>query len=469
MGTLSNTQSLPVFRSVSSSIGGPPTIPLPAASNAVIPFFDRLWWMAANTLQVCARDSFMDCPDRERGLWIGDVADQTGPVFYTLNEPSRLLLKKGIENTFAYQSGDIIQGLAPGFGDYRGKSSELCAQSLQYIEQGIWRYYFNTGDRETLANAYPYIDRYLKLWKMEPNGLPEERRGYATWIDWGLNPDKKPTHIAWYYMALQSARKIALELGIEDNIAWYDERIESIARNYAKVYWRDGYYGTEGVAKEERVSALAILTGLAGEDQVDAILENVLLTEYNASPHMEWIVLEAIMLTGSYAAGLDRMRARHEDQVNDKELTTLYERYANDVKPRGTYNHAWNAPNYVLSRYIAGISATEVAWKTYQVLPNLAHLTSLKHVVPSVQGTITVDIELKDNAYTMNLVSPGGTTAIVGIPKASVSPEAVKVGGRTVWKKGVFKDSVDGVTRVGEDKGFIKFAVAPGSWSFVAK
>ena len=45
------------------------------------PFFQRLWWMAANTLYVCARDSYMDCPDRERGLWLGDVADQTGAAW----------------------------------------------------------------------------------------------------------------------------------------------------------------------------------------------------------------------------------------------------------------------------------------------------------------------------------------------------------------------------------------------------
>lgn len=433
------------------------------------PFFQRLWWMAANTLQICARDSFMDCPDRERGLWIGDVADQTGPVFYTLNEPARLLLKKGIENTLSYQGSDIIQGLAPGFGDYRGKSSELCAQSLQYIEQGIWRYYFNTGDKETLALAYPYIDRYLKLWEMEANGLPEERRGYARWVDWGLNPDHQPTHIAWYYMALKSAVKIARELGIEDNIPFYQERIKSIKENYAKVYWRDGYYGTEGKTKEERVSSLAILTGLASEDQYSDLLENVLLTEYNASPHMEWIVLEAIMLTGNYAAGLERMRVRHEDQVSDPNLTTLYERYANDTRPRGTYNHAWNAPNFVLSRYIAGISATEVAWKTYQVLPNLAHLTSLKQIVPSVQGDITVNIELTDKRYTMELASPEGTTAIIGIPKDSITPKRIKANGKTIWKNGDFTPNATGITWYGEDEKYIKFEAPSGNWSIVAR
>lgn len=437
------------------------------------PFFQRLWWMAANTLQVCARDSFMDCPDRERGLWIGDVADQTGPVFYTLNEPSRRLLKKAIKNTFGYQSGDIIQGLAPGFGAYRGKSSELCAQSLQYIAQGIWRYYYNTGDKELLAYAYPYVDRYLKLWKMEENGLPEERRGYAPWIDWGLKEkDYKPTHIAWVYMALQSAVKMAHELGIEENVAFYEQRIKSIKENYAEVYWRDGYYGSEGAPKEERSSALAILTGLASEDQYEAILENVLVPEYNASPHMEWMVLEAMMLTGNYTAGLERMRARYDEQVSKKGLTTLAERFGND-KPLNsifvTPNHAWNAPSYVLSRYIAGIAATEVAWKRYEVLPNLAHLTSLKQIVPSVQGDITVDIQLADHTYTLELISPDGTTAVVGIPKASVCPKTITANGQTIWENGKFMPKKKGVKTLGEDEKYYLFEVAAGKWTFTAK
>jgi len=431
------------------------------------PFIQRLWWMAANTLYVCARDSYMDCPDRERGLWIGDVADQTGAVFYTLDEPGRLLLKKGIDNTIAYQSSDIIQGLAPGFGEYRGKSSELCAQSLQYITQGIWRYYFNTGDRETLANAYPAVLSYLKLWNMLPNGLPEERRGYAGWVDWGENPDTTPVQVCWYYMALDSAKKIALELGKTADVAWYDARLKSIRDNFAKVYWRDGYYGTEGKPKDERVSALAILAGLADENQYAALLETVLIPEHNASPHMEWIIEEAMMLAGDHEAGMGRMKQRYAGQVENKQLTTLGEKYGTERS--GTYNHAWNAPNYVLSRYIAGIAADEVAWKTYHVRPNLAHLTALKQVVPSVKGDITVDITRTDKAYTMQLISPAGTTALVGIPKAAISPKVIQVNGTPVWSKGRFEGQVSGITWNGEDEKYIKFNVAPGTWSFVAE
>lgn len=434
---------------------------MPGAFECSDPFFQRLWWMGRNTLYICARDCYMDCPDRERGLWLGDVADQTGAVFYTLDEPGRLLLKKGIDNTIAYQDSAIIQGLAPGFGNYRGKSSELTAQSLQYIDQGIWGYYFNTGDKATLANAYPSVLAYLKLWNMEPSGLPEIRKGYAGWVDWGENPDRKPVEVCWYYLALQSGRKMALALDHTEDIEWYEKRLASIKQSFRKTYWRGGYYGSEGAVKDERVSALAILGGLADESEYPALLENVLTTEYNASPHMEWIIQEAIMIAGDPAAGLKRMRERYQSQVEDKSLTTLCEKFG---EKRGTPNHAWNAPNYVLSRYIAGIAATEVGWEKYHILPHLAHLTSVKQIVPSVKGDITVDIERTDDFYQMSLISPEGTMALVGVPKESVSAERIEANGNTIWEKGAFVGDLTGITWAGEDENFLKFHIAPGTW-----
>jgi alpha-L-rhamnosidase len=132
---------------------------------------------------------------------------------------------------------------------------------------------------------------------------------------------------------------------------------------------------------------------------------------------MEWIVEEAIMLTGQYDKGLLRMRQRHESQVSDKNLTTMYERFPNDPRGNlGTPNHAWNAPNYVLSRYIAGIAATDVAWSKFEVKPNLAHLTHVKQIVPSVKGDILLEVHKTNDSYNLRLNAPSETIATVYIP-----------------------------------------------------
>ncbi|WP_288956392.1 alpha-L-rhamnosidase C-terminal domain-containing protein [uncultured Polaribacter sp.] len=430
------------------------------------PYFTRLWWMARNTLYVCARDGYMDCPDRERGLWVGDVADQTGAVFYTLDEPGRLLLKKGIDNTIAYRAGDTLQGLAPGFGAYRGKSSELTGQSLQYIDQGIWQYYYNTGDKATLENAYPAVLNYLKLWSMQPNGLPKHRKGYANWVDWGIDTDPVATNVVLYFMALKATKKMALALGKTKDIPWYNSRINNIQENFEKEYWQGNRYGSKNKLIEERVSALAIISGLAKKEHYNILVDSVLVPVKKSSPHMEWMAEEAIMITGQYDKGLLRMKDRYQEQVDRKWLTTLYEKYL--PKLRGTYNHAWNAPNYVLSRYIAGIKATAIAWSSYEVKPNLAHMTSLKQIVPSVKGDIKVEVNKTDNIYQLDLISPEKTTATIYIPKAGKIIKKIEVNGKLLWKKGKFNNKIKKMKLADEDEEYVSFNVQKGNWNFRA-
>ncbi len=430
-------------------------------------FYTRLWWMARNTLYICARDGFMDCPDRERGLWIGDVGDQTGAVFYTLDEAGRLLLKKAIDNTIAYRDGDTLQGLAPGFGAYRGKSSELTCQSLQFIDHVVWQYYYHTGDTVTLAHAYPAIFRYLNLWKMMPDGLPEPRQGYANWVDWGADPDPEPVNVCWYYIALKAAKNMALTLQVYEDTTWYEDRIESIERNFAKKYWRGTHYGSAGKPREERTSSLALISGLANEGFYKILVDSTLFPVRKSSPHMEWLAEEALMVAGQYDKGLLRMKQRYMDQVTSENLSTLYERF--DVNRRGTYNHAWNAPNYVLSRYIAGIKPSAVAWASFEVKPQLVHLTYLKQTVPSVKGDITIEIKQEAHSFAIEVNVPEQTTATVYLPKSPTGISEAWVNGQLAWENETFNDEVEGVKLHDVDLQWLSFEVRPGQWHFIAK
>jgi alpha-L-rhamnosidase len=432
-------------------------------------FYNRLWWMARNTLYICARDGYMDCPDRERALWIGDVGDQTGAIFYTLDEAGRKLLKKAIDNTINYRRGDIIEGLTPGFGSFQTKTAEFAAQSLQFIDNVVWQYYYNTGDKATIANAYPAILTYLKLWNIASDGMPENRRGGVNWTDWGSDRDGDAIRATWYYIALKAAKNMAIVLDKTEDIPWYDSRMNSIEQNYVQKYWRGNSYNTSGNAIEERVSSLAVIAGLADESHYDTLVEDVLFPVRKSSPHFEWLAEEALMQLGHPEKALTRMREVYDFQVDNPNLTTLYERFESDPDSNpGTPNHAWNAPNYVLSRYITGIKATEVAWASYEVCPTLASFTSFETKVPSVKGDILVEVTSGKTNFNLKLESPENTTAVVGIPKTNTEIFEVTVGGATIWEDGAFVDGVSGISFNSEDASFIKFNVVPGIWEFNA-
>lgn len=429
------------------------------------PFYNRLWWMGNNTLFVCARDNFMDCPDRERALWIGDVADQVGYLFYSMDNAGRQLLKKAILQTTAFSENGVMGALGPL------RVRELVAQSLQFIAQGIWPYYLNTGDTETLQKAYPFVYNYLALFPMQENGLPEYRIRKSPdswdWVDWGVKNtiDKEPIQMAFYYLALKEAKKMAEVLGEKQHAKWYNDRMETMKPAFDKAYWKNGFYSTNAEKlKDDRANAIAIVSGIAKAEYHDEIVNNVLIPNRFSSPHFEWIAEEAMCIAGRYKASLERMKVQYQSQVDKKSMSTLYEMFPKG----GSYNHAWNAPNTILSKYIAGVRPTKKGWSEFEIMPELVHFNNLKKTIPTVKGNIDLEINVNDLDYQLHLNSPETTTATIGIPKRGKTIEKVFVNGNCIWNKGKMQKKAKGIQLQGEDSKYLKFKVSSGKWQINA-
>lgn len=427
-------------------------------------FYNRLWWMGNNTLFVCARDNFMDCPDRERALWIGDVADQTGYLFYAMDDAGRQLLKKAILQTVYFSENDVIGALGPL------RVRELVCQSLQFISQVVWPYYLNTGDKETLEIAYPYLFKYLDLFPMRENGLPEYRRGKSPdswdWLDWGVanTTDAQPIQMAFYYLALDKAKEMAEVLGKQNDIDWYNKRMESMKPAYEKAFWKDGFYSTNAEKfKDDRANAIAIVSGIANPKYYNQIVDNVLIPNRFSSPHFEWMAEEAMFIAGRPKASLQRMKDQYQSQVDKESMTTLYEKFPDG----GSYNHAWNGANTILSKYVAGVEPTKVGWSEYQIMPTLLHFNHLKKTIPTVKGNIELSINKGDNSYNLQLSSPKETTAIVGIPKIGKEIVIVKVNNRVVWENGKMKKKIEGIVFESDNASFLTFKLNAGKWDVV--
>lgn len=132
------------------------------------PLVNTLVEKAARTLYVCMRDNFMDCPDRERGQWIGDVSMQTPQAAFLLDERAMLLVRKAVRDFIGLRRGDVLVGNVPG-----EHASELPCQSLAALSEwgmlaSYWKY---TGDAGTLRLAFRPAVRYLALWELGENGL----------------------------------------------------------------------------------------------------------------------------------------------------------------------------------------------------------------------------------------------------------------------------------------------------------
>lgn len=364
-------------------------------------FLNKLYEKCRRTLYVCMRDNFMDCPDRERGQWIGDLSTQAPQIFYALSRESDQLLKKGIHDFINWKNGDVLWGNVPGI-----HSSELPSQSLNAISDVgmIKEYVLHSGDESVLEYSIDAIEKYLLLWDMGQDGFVVPREGNWRWYDHGENNDDDILENAWYYLAL----RFALSVRENEELA---RRKASIEANFNKAFFHENGYRS-GDFVDDRANAMAALCGFCDTDDKKEAVKMVLNSVLNATPYMESYVLEALFALGYKQEALNRMMKRYRFLVAN-ENSTIWE----DFYYLGTKNHAWSgSPLTHLMKYVAGIRPTTPGYKTFVVEPFMGHLTELSALVPTVGGDIKLSIKdgeltlTKPAAFSCNVVWDGKVT-----------------------------------------------------------
>ena len=374
-------------------------------------FFNSLWQKSLRTLYVTMRDNYMDCPDRERAQWWGDVTNEMIMTMYAMDSNSYLLYQKGVEAMLlrAEDTG-VLQTVVPISGDY----FELPVQQLAGIV-GFYTYYEYTGDKGFLERVYDPSVRYLKLWEMGEDNLVVHREGSWDWADWGKKADVTTIENAWVYYALSSVEKMAKVLGREDDLRFIRQRQQIIAMGCKSLWTDDGYKSDDVKKPDDRANALAVLSGLADKWQYNTIC-GVLTTTQNASPYMEYYVLEALCKMGRYQEAKDRIKDRYNDMMHT-DYSTLWEFWDSW---RGTKNHAWSGgPLVIMSKHFAGITPMVAGYDCVEIKPQYSLFNNMSCTVPSVKGIITFEYEKVGEAYTVRVTLPEDMSAIVHVPSGA--------------------------------------------------
>ncbi|MBE6748200.1 MAG: glycoside hydrolase [Ruminococcaceae bacterium] len=401
-------------------------------------FLNSLWQKSLRTLYVTMRDNFMDCPDRERAQWWGDVTSEMIMTMYSMDSNSYLLYQKGVEAMLSHiDDTKVLQTVVPISGDY----FELPVQQLAGIV-GFLTYYEYTGDKAFLEKVYMASLDYLKLWEIGENNLVVHRSGSWDWPDWGNKADMTAIENAWVYHALSATEKMAEILEKEDDLSFITERKEIIKKGY-KALWTEAGYKSEDVKNpDDRANALAVLSGLAEKEQYDTIT-NVLEATKNSSPYMEYYVLEALCKMGEYEVARDRIKDRYEGMMNE-DYSTLWEFWDSW---RGTKNHAWSGgPLVIMSKHFAGITPLEAGYKKVKIEPQYALSDKMGCTVPSVKGLITLNFEKTDGAYNINLTLPQDMNAVLYVPDGAT----VNINSKSYYRNGEYVNGENGKVEIVE-------------------
>ena len=377
------------------------------------PFWNELWKRSARTLYVNMRDTYFDCPDRERAQWWGDMVNDIHENFYVLTPSSWQLIKKGMFELMNWQKPDgVIYSPIPA-GNW---SKELPCQMLMSVGLfGFYSQYYYSGESDFIAPLYDRIHKYLhEVWSVDDDGFVYTRRGGWSWADWGTHIDLHLITNEWYYMALTAEQRFAEILNRKGDEKDLIALLEKMERNFDRRFWKGTSFRSDDykeVEDDDRAQALAVVSGLSSPDKDPALLE-VFKKSHYASPLLELYVQEAMFKMGQGEEALKRAKQQYSNMLSFKEETTVFEFW--DYKGKGGTNHAWaSGMTVILARDVCGIRPTSPGFRTFDVAPQLSGLKWVNTSLVTRYGKIILKLKEDKGSLRVSITVPEKTESDV--------------------------------------------------------
>ncbi len=425
---------------------------------------DQVWKKGQRTLQLSMRDNYMDCPDRERAAWTGDIVSQTAQSFYALSISSHSLSKKWLSEMSGWvkPNGEFSSPVPAGNSDLEIPDQTLTTYGLQ----GVWNYYMNTGDTGILKTIFPQVDRNLGFWEYDANGLINVRVSGNRWIwgDRGNAIDMKGLYNMLYAGVLSSMAKMAGSIGKPEKVDEYLLKFTALKTAIRKqMLVGQGFKSALVNFYDERVQAFAILNGIAEEADHTGLM-TIINTGVNASPYMEQFIIQAMMKAGLMEEGLSRIKNRYGVMAADKNWSTLWEGWSipNDEFGGTTPNHAWSGGAvYLLPMYVHGILPISAAYDRIRIRPMDGSVKNSAVKVPSVLGLIKSSFSYGENRLDVNVELPSKVVAVIELPRRY---SQIVLNGELIVKHGSFTHAGLRFSVWDSDTSLVKIELTGGAW-----
>jgi hypothetical protein len=395
--------------------------PLPARGRfeSSDPALDALWRMGERTLRVCAEDSYIDTPFRERGLYAGDLLVE---IAVTLATSGDLRL--------AQRSLRLLQGMyrdlfVPGAERHPDEIGLLEDFPLLSLEAYRW-VVDATRDLAFARELFPAYRHLLDgiLARRGPDGSVENETVFVEWVlpEADRHGVANTAYHALLARALSSFADVARRLGEAELAARYDESSREVARLLDTHFW-DAAAGAfidgrrAGVASASHLpisSAWPSLWGLTSAAQQLALLpfwQEQLGADAPrstaVSPYGGFFVLGALYRHGHAALAEGYMRRYWGPMLADPD-GTLWEHFD---RREGTSSHAWSAaPTYYLSTEVLGVGLgypePQNLGDELVIAPRAETLSWARGVVPHPRGDIGVDWRIDGDLLRLSVDAP---------------------------------------------------------------
>lgn len=379
------------------------------------PLLNQIWEVAAYTLELTAREFFLDGIKRDRWVWGGDAYQAALMNYYLFFDPD--VVKRTL---IALRGKDPVRMHVNHIMDY-----------TFYWFLTLYDYYLYTGDLDFVRSIYPRALGLMEFCRKrcDPatgfiNSVPED----WIFIDWA-DIDNKGLVSAEEILFARSLEVLSELAGrLSDGRGEeFGRRAEQLKAKIFDLFWdeeRGGFIHNISPSSQRKLTRypniFAALFGMLSPERQKQVTQVLLDPEIQAitTPYMKFFELAALCESGKQAMVLDHIRSYWGGMLN-LGATAFWEyydpaqqgaeHYAMYGRPFGkSLCHAWGAsPVYLLGKYFLGVRPLSPGFGRFIVEPQLGDLAWLKGVVPLPAGEVKV--YLAHDTLEIETTQQGGT------------------------------------------------------------
>lgn len=367
------------------------------------------------TARLNAWETYTDCPYYEQLQYIGDTRIQAMISYYNTHDD--LLARNALTQI---DHSRLPEGVTKSCFPTKG-TQIIPPFSLWYIcmLHDYWMYRGGDGFiKDKLVGARGILDFFSKYQQADGSlkGTP-----YWTFVDWAGNlggglagSDGSAAiydlQLLWAY---QVAAEMEAKLGMQDYATLYGQKAAQLKATIERKYWNASkrlYADTvEKTGYSQHVNALAILTGLVSEANMNDVA-NGMLNDKNLTQctvYFKYYLNQALVKAGrgdDYNKWLGIWRENIA-----MGLTTWAE--DSSLQTVRSECHAWgSSPNIEFYRTVLGIDSDAPGFAKVKVAPHLGTLTKVSGSIPHPEGKVAVAYSLEGKKWKVSISLPAKTS-----------------------------------------------------------
>ena len=382
---------------------------------------NKIWDVAAYTMDLTTREFFMDGIKRDRWTWSGDAIQS-----YLMNYYLRFDTECVKRTIRQLRGKDPVTAHVNTIMDY-----------TFYWFNSILDYYQYTGDVDFVREMWPRMVTLMNYveGRLNEKGMAEGQPDDWIFVDWVDFPMHKRGTLCFEQILLMKAMEtMALCAKLvaapttaatvpsstppvpttvpDASASSYRVKAEQLRNKIKQTFWsyeQKAYYHAIEDGKMNRQitkfpNMFAILYGLAYEEERREIMQSVMLNPdipAITTPYMRFYELEALCIDGRQKQVLQEMKDYWGGMLREG-ATTFWEKYVpteSGVQHLAMYGrpygkslcHAWGAsPVYLLGKYYLGVKPLKPGYTEYEVRPCLGGLEWMEGSVPTPHGMIHI-------------------------------------------------------------------------------